>query len=128
MIRRPPRSTLFPYTTLFRSLERFNSYARREDVDVSQVLHVGVWVAPRSWGYPSGQAGVGPEVSAQLAAPWRRGFAVLRVGANGVLTAGLPDSGRGAGGTNRPGPNLPNPTPGFPVPRAELPPANPGAG
>src|SRR2546423_9659937 len=23
MIRRPPRSTLFPYTTLFRSLERF---------------------------------------------------------------------------------------------------------
>src|SRR5256885_7407591 len=24
MIRRPPRSTLFPYTTLFRSLERFN--------------------------------------------------------------------------------------------------------
>src|SRR2546426_5375873 len=24
MIRRPPRSTLFPYTTLFRSLEGFN--------------------------------------------------------------------------------------------------------
>src|SRR3712207_7292938 len=24
MIRRPPRSTLFPYTTLFRSLHRFN--------------------------------------------------------------------------------------------------------
>src|SRR3712207_7773387 len=24
MIRRPPRSTLFPYTTLFRSLEAFN--------------------------------------------------------------------------------------------------------
>src|SRR5690242_21868689 len=28
MIRRPPRSTLFPYTTLFRSLERFNREAR----------------------------------------------------------------------------------------------------
>src|SRR5689334_23784848 len=27
MIRRPPRSTLFPYTTLFRSLERGRSYA-----------------------------------------------------------------------------------------------------
>src|SRR3712207_7309853 len=27
MIRRPPRSTLFPYTTLFRS--RLNSYGRR---------------------------------------------------------------------------------------------------
>src|SRR3712207_8204068 len=24
MIRRPPRSTLFPYTTLFRSVERYN--------------------------------------------------------------------------------------------------------
>src|SRR2546430_12604680 len=32
MIRRPPRSTLFPYTTLFRSLERapFPSPSRRE--------------------------------------------------------------------------------------------------
>src|SRR5256885_11856034 len=27
MIRRPPRSTLFPYTTLFRSEEIFNRYA-----------------------------------------------------------------------------------------------------
>src|SRR2546430_13626038 len=31
MIRRPPRSTLFPYTTLFRSIERV---ARRADLDV----------------------------------------------------------------------------------------------
>src|SRR5258708_15415597 len=28
MIRRPPRSTLFPYTTLFRSLVRFNERFR----------------------------------------------------------------------------------------------------
>src|SRR2546430_5205858 len=26
MIRRPPRSTLFPYTTLFRSIGRFNTW------------------------------------------------------------------------------------------------------
>src|SRR2546430_8505668 len=26
MIRRPPRSTLFPYTTLFRSMEKFAGY------------------------------------------------------------------------------------------------------
>src|SRR2546422_3637366 len=26
MIRRPPRSTLFPYTTLFRSIERYRRY------------------------------------------------------------------------------------------------------
>src|SRR3712207_8722481 len=37
MIRRPPRSTLFPYTTLFRSPGRARSVARR--------LHA---VAPRS--------------------------------------------------------------------------------
>src|SRR3712207_7194427 len=31
MIRRPPRSTLFPYTTLFRSIEEFaDSYLRGE--------------------------------------------------------------------------------------------------
>src|SRR5262245_63544841 len=29
MIRRPPRSTLFPYTTLFRSLVRLHERARR---------------------------------------------------------------------------------------------------
>src|SRR5207244_2286040 len=57
----------------------------------------GVWAAPRAWGYPSAQAGIGPEVSAQFAAPWRSGFAVLQAGANGVLTTGLPDSGRVGG-------------------------------
>src|SRR3712207_8229134 len=31
MIRRPPRSTLFPYTTLFRSDEQEGSVARRRD-------------------------------------------------------------------------------------------------
>src|SRR5256885_11202737 len=30
MIRRPPRSTLFPYTTLFRSLWKFDPFAGRE--------------------------------------------------------------------------------------------------
>src|SRR2546426_5423841 len=37
MIRRPPRSTLFPYTTLFRSLhgaDRCDAGARRPSVDV----------------------------------------------------------------------------------------------
>src|SRR2546423_6481583 len=30
MIRRPPRSTLFPYTTLFRSFEEVESFTRPE--------------------------------------------------------------------------------------------------
>src|SRR3712207_8865586 len=33
MIRRPPRSTLFPYTTLFRSLALVHVLQHREDVD-----------------------------------------------------------------------------------------------
>src|SRR5690348_17908353 len=33
MIRRPPRSTLFPYTTLFRSADRFARCHRREECD-----------------------------------------------------------------------------------------------
>src|SRR2546425_1769589 len=30
MIRRPPRSTLFPYTTLFRSLDKLNQLSRAD--------------------------------------------------------------------------------------------------
>src|SRR3712207_8974339 len=36
MIRRPPRSTLFPYTTLFRSA-LLDVHRQREEVDVAQV-------------------------------------------------------------------------------------------
>src|SRR2546429_409834 len=42
MIRRPPRSTLFPYTTLFRSLQRFCPF---EGV-------VALWQVHRSWNRP----------------------------------------------------------------------------
>src|SRR5260370_26631762 len=34
MIRRPPRSTLFPYTTLFRSLQRGKHVARMRELHV----------------------------------------------------------------------------------------------
>src|SRR2546425_9654975 len=44
MIRRPPRSTLFPYTTLFRSAIALTAYARREDemraVEAGYQMHV----------------------------------------------------------------------------------------
>src|SRR5690349_22157796 len=40
MIRRPPRSTLFPYTTLFRSLFAHRLPAVLVAVDQQQVLHV----------------------------------------------------------------------------------------
>src|SRR3712207_9171941 len=38
MIRRPPRSTLFPYTTLFRSLEGLSQLQQRFTSDVSHEL------------------------------------------------------------------------------------------
>src|SRR5256885_7159337 len=48
MIRRPPRSTLFPYTTLFRSvigMGQGNGHAARRDgravVDVVHAFHLG---------------------------------------------------------------------------------------
>src|SRR2546422_5120946 len=57
MIRRPPRSTLFPYTTLFRSLpvvpptrervERTLSATRRKPDELPQASDMlGVWKAP----------------------------------------------------------------------------------
>src|SRR3712207_7904722 len=36
MIRRPPRSTLFPYTTLFRSFAERDVLARHEDPEVER--------------------------------------------------------------------------------------------
>src|SRR2546425_4105100 len=41
MIRRPPRSTLFPYTTLFRSLSEF---VARRDALLGETLRVKGWV------------------------------------------------------------------------------------
>src|SRR2546428_13961464 len=45
MIRRPPRSTLFPYTTLFRSYSDVGStlHARRGRVEVDGSLAARVW-------------------------------------------------------------------------------------
>src|SRR3712207_7581130 len=39
MIRRPPRSTLFPYTTLFRSLITLQQKADRTDQDSPSAAH-----------------------------------------------------------------------------------------
>lgn len=58
----------------FRVLEHFNSYARREDVDLSPTFRAGIVL----------QSGVGYELSGQTSAVWKRGFAVLRVAANGL--------------------------------------------
>ena len=77
----------------FAILQHFNSYARREDVNLSQVFRVGLWVAPRSWGYED-RGGFGPELRTQLSATWDRGFIALRAGGNAIFGSSGVDSGR----------------------------------
>src|SRR5215203_7506141 len=64
MIRRPPRSTLFPYTTLFRSAHRYilahEEFVYCHDVQEGELFHgMGEW----AWA-----AGICP-----LIGPWRYG-------------------------------------------------------
>src|SRR5258705_8102763 len=54
MIRRPPRSTLFPYTTLFRSLDcdrmRAHWTLERAQRESKQRLHARARAVPGLWG------------------------------------------------------------------------------
>src|SRR2546422_11774284 len=63
MIRRPPRSTLFPYTTLFRSLQLLHHLVAVAGLVLDQledaVLHV-----PRSEPLPAAAPGTPPEKAA----------------------------------------------------------------
>src|SRR5256885_8123389 len=58
MIRRPPRSTLFPYTTLFRSARRDREAAMSDNLgrDALADLALGLWVDRQ------GEIGVGLDV------------------------------------------------------------------
>src|SRR3712207_7280146 len=77
MIRRPPRSTLFPYTTLFRSIREEGPRARRREAAASQGQH-----APRPGPNPK------PLVGARSVS--RRGYA-RGGGGRGAWPAGDPD-------------------------------------
>lgn len=71
-----------------------NGFAQQEDVDLSSAVSLGLWAAPRVWGYGGGHAGVGPALSGQVATRWSSGLALLRADAHGVFgRAGL-DSGQ----------------------------------
>src|SRR3712207_8433292 len=54
MIRRPPRSTLFPYTTLFRSLEAFRA-GRNEMLEVLEPIPPGAWARTATVTVPPGK-------------------------------------------------------------------------
>jgi len=84
-----PTTVPFPFSTFksgrvaveighvrFRVFEQFNSYARREDVDVSQVLRLGALV----------ESGVGYEARGQVSTVWRGGYVLLSGEATGLDT------------------------------------------
>src|SRR2546422_2129339 len=64
MIRRPPRSTLFPYTTLFRSLPNYETLMQFLPDHWPIQAHKEEWIfrklqiseAMRAWGLPSGKS------------------------------------------------------------------------
>jgi hypothetical protein len=80
----------------YAQIEHFNSFGRHEDLDLSQIVGVGVWVAPRSWGYGS-RAGIAPRAHFQLSAAWAGGFASVRGQSLGMFTSSGLDSGRVTG-------------------------------
>src|SRR3712207_7840321 len=57
MIRRPPRSTLFPYTTLFRSRDEYDLIvgARSADSQATRVRAAGNWALNRLASYVVGR-------------------------------------------------------------------------
>src|SRR3712207_7261158 len=67
MIRRPPRSTLFPYTTLFRSKTLEALQARRTgNQNATATLAAALLQQPQDAGQNAGQAGAGqPGAAAQ---------------------------------------------------------------
>jgi len=82
----------------FRVLRHFNTYARREDINVSQFLRFGLWAAPEAWGYAPGRAGVGGELSGGASIDWSGGFITLRLRTNALFTGSDVDSARIRGG------------------------------
>src|SRR3712207_8511953 len=58
MIRRPPRSTLFPYTTLFRSVwQTIVSINRKVNVEIEAVTDQDHWGVPDRWDLAEDGAG-----------------------------------------------------------------------
>src|SRR5256885_9863680 len=72
MIRRPPRSTLFPYTTLFRSV------LPRRRTGPAQARHVPRDAASRPEGYPAQATGPGHRQPLRLVLPVGRTAPALR--------------------------------------------------
>src|SRR6266540_2303321 len=85
MIRRPPRSTLFPYTTLFRSASY--EFSRTEDCPIRRVrARPYVWRGPQAGSENQVVRAATPDPAAIDRARWRNGDP--RRGATATLAGG----------------------------------------
>src|SRR5260221_2769600 len=66
MIRRPPRSTLFPYTTLFRSYPNSTLYKDKEELEALQLGAVQMLAPSNSKFGPIGKASSSDRKSTRL--------------------------------------------------------------
>ena len=73
MIRRPPRSTLFPYTTLFRSLRFISSFVQRSAIGHLRKLRAGAELASVILFAETGTGIIAWQVG-------RLGFGMLKIG------------------------------------------------
>src|SRR2546422_7213618 len=70
MIRRPPRSTLFPYTTLFRSAVKLKSLTNGSGPEWDKAAALGRSIDPQNGLYGGGAApAAAPAAAAAAAAP-----------------------------------------------------------
>lgn len=70
----------------------YNALGREEDIDLSTVIHAGIWLAPAGLGYRS--TGIGPDIQLRTGARLPGGFATATVRANALWSNGFTlDSG-----------------------------------
>lgn len=94
----------------YSQVQHVNSFLRREDVDLSQIVGVGVWAAPRAWGYGPGRAGIAPTVHAQGSVVWHGGYALVRAEAHAMFVRAGLDSAQLTAGITAVSQNLPGHT------------------
>src|SRR5256885_16273429 len=89
MIRRPPRSTLFPYTTLFRSLgvdlEQFVQLGVDGTAGLDRIAaqHLGGFLGAQGWGQVHDLCRWLPELAQAVLDPAHQGSEERRVGKEG---------------------------------------------
>ncbi|MGH7594546.1 MAG: BamA/TamA family outer membrane protein, partial [Gemmatimonadales bacterium] len=72
----------------------FKSFGRAEDVDLSSLVRLSLFVAPGVLGYGAGHAGFAPGIAAHTGIQFPGGLAYADVVASGLYSAGRLDSGQ----------------------------------